>query len=155
MGKILVIKGADFSANAVNMDNENLYEGMSTALQVGYTLSSSGSGGSVAKASNTARTCIYNLSLSDYYAAGYRSIKIYSANPSSLDLILGVGTTSSCYWYNAAGSSVNFAWNTGATSLQGDLGNNTSLFINIKHSNGSDFSASTKIEELISKVELY
>lgn len=159
MGKALVIKGADFSAVAIDQltvyDNTTLMALLGEKIKVGYGLSIDSNNHVIIQGTaNSARCDIFNTSLQDYVDYGYTSLKINFAN--GIYNVTCIGVSSSNYnCYDKDGNTrSDGVWYTENSVLLPLSGSSKQLFVNIKKADGSNFADSTTLTDLITSVEL-
>ena len=134
MGKVLIIKGADFSANNVAVDHiktdkEIAEELLSSKFEYGYSISL---GNPIAKTStiNPKRCCIYGMQLDEIARMGYTKVKISFAE--GINYIGGTGTPDNFHPYNDTMSEVGmYTWQAGG-SIMIPVAEDTNFYIHFK-----------------------
>lgn len=152
MGKKIIIPGADFSVNGIASDAIVLYGEMDSALnvQVGIKQVSS----ALVTEENQARACVFGLDLSYYYGLGYRHVRVYFAQDYKGLLALGESTTA-YQLYDTDGNVRSWGWNDPGVSLQGPIGADDLMFVNIKRADDGVISSSLSLDSFITSVELW
>lgn len=142
MGKRLIIKGADFTANSIDteplepIDGDTMLALLPTYFQARVSLNGSTTTSGEIPASttaNTKRSCVFAADLSDYAAYGYTKITINFT--SGFDFVLGIGTTNaSAEYYSGDCVAGTFTWVTSSQTASCPLSRTKKyLYINFRY----------------------
>lgn len=152
MGKKIIIPGADFSVNGIASDAIILYGEMDSALNVQVGIKQVYS--ELVTEGNESRACIFGLDLSGYYGLGYRHVRVYFAQDYNGLLALGESTTE-YQMYDTDGNVRNWGWNNPGVSLQGPIGADDLMFVNIKRADNGVIPSSLSLSSFVTSVELW
>lgn len=160
MGKRLIIRGADFSANAVdyipggrdllNQINDKLLPRVSLN---GYTDLTGENNASTIQ--NEKRSCIFAEDVSTFAVLGYTKITVNLK--AGFDMVLGIGTTNhTAEYYSGDCVAGKFTWITNSQSASCPLSNTKKyLYINIRHDDNTTAMDETGVaSDYIDSIEL-
>lgn len=164
MGYKLIIKGADFSANSIDIeplepiDGDTMLALLANYFQPRVALNGSQSETGEIRAyttANTKRSCVFAADLSDYADYGYTKITINWAD--GFDIVLGIGTTNeSAEYYSGDCVAGKFAWITAAQTASCPLSRTKKyLYINFRYDDNTTLMPSTgQVSDYITSIVL-
>lgn len=150
MGKSLIIKGADFSANAISFPTDNLIELLSTAFNVGVGIQGPDKLGQIS-AEN--RASCFMVDISEIYYSGARTVKLQT-NPDYLAvLILGKSNVS---WntYNEEGEPRDWLLGWGNGKYKGPISADSKMTLNIKRVDNAAIENSVTLSDVFASIKL-
>lgn len=150
MGKSLIIKGADFSANAISSPTDNLIELLSTAFEVGVGIQGPDK---LHQVSAENRASCFMVDISEIYYSGARTVKLQT-NPDYL-AVLTLGE-SNVIWhsYNAEGEPGDWSIGWGNGKYKGPISTNSKMTLNIKRVDGADIADTVTLSDVFAYIKL-
>ena len=170
MGKVLIIKGADFSENSVGagVSSESFKTLIENSFQPCYQLNRAmGSNGMefVAPSESSSRACVYALDISRYSEAGFSDVEIKLKDNTEGFVFVGFGSLIGVenYGFDNNGTGTGqWAWLTG--SLKGKIGemkesyfqgNANTLWLHVRYKDNSVVSSNASIYEFVESISIY
>ena len=148
MGKSLIIKGADFSANAILTPEEKFMGELSQCFIPDKSMAHQSANEVTIGTTDSTRAIVWDADLSDYYNEGFRSIKLSFKTGKSYIVATGPSNTNvsmmsgggSWSWVNVA--NITFTINSGDR-----------LYIHLKNTDGSTIPSTAIVGDFIDSVK--
>lgn len=146
MGKYLLIKGADFSANGIKviLTGDDLLQILDNQFRPQYSLDAyTTQTGEIPTStiSNNKRSCVFAVDITEFANYGYTKITINFKT--GYNIVLGIGTTnSSAEYYSGDCVAGNFSWITDSQTASCPLSSTKKyLYINFRNSDNTTIMA--------------
>ncbi len=148
MGKSLIVKGADFSANGMDLS----YDITSLASSAWYPRYALNYIGGKTKTQNNKRCCVQQFELSNVpNISNYTKIRIIFAEDINYVMTIGTGTNDYSGYIRVTGIDTydtTFAWVADNSVAEIELNDARHILnVNVKFSAGGDFPTNAKIED--------
>lgn len=150
MGKNLIIKGADFSANAISFPTDNLIELLSTAFEVGVGIQGPEQ---LRQISSTNRASCFMVDISEIYYSGARTVKLQTNTDYLAVLILGE-SNGSWHTYNAEGEPGDWNSGWGNGKYKGPISTDSKMTLNVKRVDNADIADTVTLSDVFAYIKL-